>query len=392
MEVRKITADRIFDGYTWWPAGTTLVLSADGTIIELTMDPEPSAEKWKGILCPGFVNAHCHLELSHLKGQIPTGTGMVDFLLHVMFNRQAEPSLIQYCMQSAVEEMIGNGIVAVGDISNTTDSITLKHESPLLWHQFVEVTGFAPAAAKARFDNAVHTAETFARVLGNHRVSIVPHAPYSVSGALFELIQNHAQLVASMHNQESVAEEQFIANKQGSLLRLFEAIGLQPDFFEAQHKSSLQYTTQMLPSARRMLLVHNCHTRAEDVAWLFEAYSADTGRFHFCLCPGANAYIGNPLPNLPMLLQFTPQICLGTDSLASNKQLSLLAEMALLQQAWPQVPPETLLQMATSRGAQALHLQQQVGSFERGKKPGVLLLEGLEPAMQFAAASVQRLA
>jgi cytosine/adenosine deaminase-related metal-dependent hydrolase len=391
MNVRKIRADRIFDGCSWWPEGSTLVLSEKGVVIEITTDPEPGAEVWKGVLCPGFVNAHCHLELSHMKGRVPEGTGMTDFLLHVMFNRQSDAGLVQYCMQSAVEEMTGNGIVAVGDICNTTDSLTIKHSSGLQWHHFIEVTGFVPGAAKMRFDMAIQTTETFSRLMGAGRVSVVPHAAYSVSPALFELLQNQEQRVVCMHNQESQAEEDFIGRKQGDLLRLFEAIGVNIDFFEPQQVSSLQYTAQYLPVAPSVILVHNCHTRSADVHYLFDTYALLKDRFHFCLCPNANRYIGNPLPDVPMLLEHTAHICIGTDSLASNRQLSILSELAALQEAYPGLDPSQMLQWATQNGAVALQMADTLGSFTRGKKPGVLLLEGLDEGMNFARAHVQRL-
>lgn len=394
MSTRKISATQIFDGRQLLEPGTVLEVDETGVVIGLLNPgsvPSSSVEHWNGWLCPGFINAHCHLELSHMKGRIAPEAGMTDFLLQVMFNRQADASLVQYSMQNAVEEMTGNGIVAVGDICNTIDSLAVKPSSGLYWHNMIEVAGFVPSGAKTRFDSALQVADAFARQMGRGQTSLVPHAAYSVSSKLFELIQNHPQKVVCMHNQESMDEEQFIASKEGPLLKLYEALGINIDFFEAQSVTSLQYSAHMLPMAKSMLLVHNCLTNADDVHYLFESFALLKEQFYFCLCPNANKYIGNPLPMVPMLLEATPNICIGTDSLASNWQLSMLAELRTLQQAYPNIALPTLLSWATWYGAQALQAGDRLGCFAPGYKPGVLLIEGIGEGQNLEHASVQRL-
>jgi cytosine/adenosine deaminase-related metal-dependent hydrolase len=97
----------------------------------------------------------------------------------------------------------------------------------------------------------------------------------------------------------------------------------------------------------------------------------------WCLCPNANRYIENTLPNIPLLLQANCTITLGTDSLASNHQLSLISEIQTIHQAYPEIPLSEMLHWATINGAKALNRSSQLGSFEIGKKPGLVLIENM---------------
>jgi cytosine/adenosine deaminase-related metal-dependent hydrolase len=261
----------------------------------------------------------------------------------------------------------------------------------LYWHNFIEATGFVPATAKQRFDQALAVAEMFQPFFGPSQMSLVPHAPYSVSAKLFELIQNHQQSVTCIHSQESEAEEQFITTGKSDLLRLFEQIGVQTKHYQPEGNSSLQYAAHYLPMARNIILVHNCYTTAADIAFLRDAYALIMHQFSFCLCPNANLYIGNKLPDVPMLMKEGLRICLGTDSLASNHQLSILEEMKTLQRFFPDTELKHLLQWATANGAVALGVSEKFGHLQTGRRPGVLWLEQIGENESLKDATLQRL-
>jgi cytosine/adenosine deaminase-related metal-dependent hydrolase len=369
----KFSAAQIFDGFQFLPPHTVLVTTQDGTIADIirATDAGDDIQYWSGLICPGFINAHCHLELSHLKGQVPRHTGLVDFLTGVMFNRQASPQQKEYAMQQAEQEMLANGIVAVGDICNTTDSLSLKQLSSLQFYNFIEATGFMPASAHNRFSAAVNTAAAFQAL--PYPCSIVPHAPYSVSPALMALI-NEASLgqCISLHSQEAAAENEFFLTGTGEFLRLYQQLGIDIGFYKAPGKSSLQAVWPQLDSASNILLVHNVALLPEDIRLLQKDGTASTTVAHLCICPNANLYIGGQLPAVNDLAQTGINIVLGTDSLASNHQLCLVHEMAVLQQHFPQLPLATLLQWTTANGAAALGMQHRLGSITIGKKPGLV--------------------
>ena len=377
MAFLKFRGKQLFTGTQLLNENWVLVTDEAGSVQEIIAAEAAGADvqQFDGILCPGFVNAHCHLELSHLKGAIAPGSGMVPFLMQVMGNRFTEADKIQQAIIDAEQEMIQNGIVGVGDICNTADTVIAKQQRRLYYHNFIEVSGFVPTGAATRLGAAQQVAAQFETAFPKKQVSITPHAPYSVSPQLFQLIEElPGNNLLSLHNQESIAENQFFMKKEGNFLKLFATIGVDLSFYNAAGKNSLPAICSHLNFEKQWLLVHNCLTTAQDIQ---DSCLPDENVF-FCLCPGANEYIGNPLPDVAMLRQTGMPICLGTDSLASNTQLSVLAEMALLQQHFPKIPFTEILQWATLNGAKALQVENQFGSFEPGKQPGVLLLEGVE--------------
>jgi cytosine/adenosine deaminase-related metal-dependent hydrolase len=353
-----------------------LALNPDGTIVAIYTAAEAAAlqitpdHTYDGVLVPGFVNTHCHLELSHLKGCITPHTGLIKFVGQVMSTRAAEASDIQRAMEEADQEMFDAGIVAVGDISNLSLSKGVKVESRLYYQTFIEAMGFNPLQAAGIIERAKALQAEFAPLAA----AIVPHAPYSVSDPLMAAIASlntGADALISIHNQESPAENEFFQTKTGTFLGLYEFLGLDLDFYEAPGISALQATLPKLPKAK-VLLVHNTTTTQEDLDF---AARADQQLF-WCLCPNANLYIENSLPDVRMFQAAGLKITLGTDSLASNHQLSILKEMQTLQEH-KQIDFVTLLAWATLNGAEFLGVDRQYGSFEVGKAPGILCLTQL---------------
>jgi aminodeoxyfutalosine deaminase len=125
--LQVITADIIHDGYKFLPPGSSIVLSEDGKIHDIIAQVPPHAIKYSGLLCPGFINAHCHLELSYMLGEIAQGTGLAGFITEVGSKRVNTPlELIKLAIETADEVMYNNGIVAVADICNSTATIDTK--------------------------------------------------------------------------------------------------------------------------------------------------------------------------------------------------------------------------------------------------------------------------
>ncbi|WP_315819944.1 amidohydrolase family protein [Paraflavitalea speifideaquila] len=376
MEYRKFTADHLFTGSRLLE-NQVLVTDEKGFIEAVIPTSEAGSEvqTLAGILVPGFVNAHCHLELSHLKGVLEPRKGMIDFLLGVMSQRFVPEENILQAIADAETAMWQNGIVAVGDICNTPHTLPQKALRRLYYHNFIETTGFVPATAPARFQTSRELWERFQQAGGPaaKNNTIVPHAPYSVSPALFELITSwEANTLLTLHNQESKDEEAFFRTGKGDFNRLYEALGLDISFYKPEGKSSLQTCLPRFHNGQSLILVHNVLTSEDDLRFINKSVALPD--CHFCLCPNANLYIGNGLPDLDMLRSHGVSIVIGTDSLASNEQLSVLAEIKTLQSHYPGVPLEELLQWATLNGAKALGIQHVFGSFEKGKTPGVVLL------------------
>ena len=291
--------------------------------------------------------------------------------------------------------MLDNGIVAVGDICNTADTVVQKALGRLYYHNFIETMGFIEQGAQTRFAHSLGVFNAFAEAyqLPIESNSIVPHAPYSVSAALFRLIAgfpgNH---LLTIHNQESEAENEWLLSGKGDFLRLYPLLGLDVSFYQGTGKRSLESFLPYFYRNQSLILVHNVATGAEDVRTAGGDGRAQGGPdLYFCLCPNANLYISGQLPDVELLHRQGCRIVIGTDSLASNHQLSILEELKTLQRAFPGLSTSTLLQWATAGGAEALQVEGVVGAFLPGKEPGVVLIEGGEGDRLTAGASVRRL-
>ena len=387
MQYRKFHPDNLFDGRLLLPE-SVLIVRSDGTIEAVVPLAEAGegVERIKGLLTPGFVNCHCHLELSHMKGLIPEGTGLVDFVFNVVTRRTASEEEILAAVAQAEAAMKAAGIVAVGDICNNALTLPQKEKGNLRYYNFVEASGWLPAVSEARFERAKLIYDAFETIQNSkfkiQNSSIVPHAPYSVSENLWQAIQPHFQnKVVSIHNQETVFEDAFFLHGGGDFKRMYELMKIDNSHHRPTSKSSLQSYFDKLRGAEKILLVHNTFTKQEDVDFVKQSAignkppTTNRPQTFFCLCANANRYIENALPPVDLFRKNNCNIVLGTDSLASNWSLSILDEMKTIRKHFPQVPLEEMLRWATSNGAAALNMQDDLGSLEKGKKPGVVLID-----------------
>ncbi|MFL5753641.1 MAG: amidohydrolase family protein [Bacteroidia bacterium] len=388
--MRYLSADRIFPISSPVMDKAVIVVKEEGIIEEVITDDsvlDPlKIETFRGILCPGFVNTHCHLELSHLKGKIKEHTGIVGFAKELMQKRFSVPAdEIRQAMLDADRDMRENGIVAVGDISNDATSFPVKSESAIYYHTFIELLSLNPERAELVFE----AGKVLLEQLKHFHLpgSLAPHAPYSVSTALLRLISEHQAFPTSMHNQESKAEDDFIRDKKGDFVSLYEFLQLPLDHFSASRTSALQHALPHFSKEKKTLLVHNTYTTKEDLEQALLIHS----NLYWCLCPNANLYIENKLPDVPALLKQACQITVGTDSLASNHQLSVLEELKTLSENFQAISLDQLLTWATYNGAEFLGKEKELGTIAKGTKPGLNLISDLENDQLTKASKVRRI-
>lgn len=370
MAFTKLQADKIFDGYKVLD-NHVLILKSDGTIEAVLPASESGGDilKVDGLLSPGFINCHCHLELSHIKGIIPEHTGLPKFVNQVVQQRNNNKVEIPAAIAKAEEEMMANGIVAVGDICNTADAVQQKSKGNLYYHNFIEVIGFEPTAAQNVFDQYKKVYDQYSNCFNTKQLSLTPHAPYSVSTPLWQILANFpGNQLFSIHNQETPDEDEWFRKGTGGFLAMYERLQLKQYPITPTGKSSIQSYSDYLKSNQQLLFIHNVYTSAEDIQYVQSRFPAS----FWCLCPNANYYISNLLPDIDMMIQQTGNIVLGTDSLASNYRLDIFSEMQRIQQFYPNLSIEQMLPWATINGAKALKIEDQFGSFEKGKKPGIV--------------------
>ncbi|WP_158825290.1 amidohydrolase family protein [Mucilaginibacter lacusdianchii] len=365
--VFPINADPIKNGI--------VTVDDNGKIISIDnyMQPGTPVQQLSGIICPGFINTHCHLELSHLRGKTKQGTGLVDFIKDVQQYRNIDNGLITEAAIKADEDMYNNGIVAVGDISNNAVTIPIKTNSKIKYHTFIEVFSFLPERANEVFENALELQRQFKPLSS----SITPHAPYSVSKELFKLIKTYSDgnlNLLSIHNQETEEENKFYRYKLGNFVDLYEHFGIDISYFKPQARNSIQSVLPLLSNRQNILFVHNTCTNLKDIYFVkrFDRH------INWCFCPNANLYIESKLPKVDLFVDEGFNLTLGTDSLASNNELSILGEMRTLQHHFSSLSLPILLEWATLNGARFLGMDDELGSLEIGKTPGLNLITGLD--------------
>lgn len=353
--------------------------AADGTVVGVeqceNIDSLPQTEYHNGILIPGMTNAHCHLELSFFKGAIPQHVGMVEFIRHVVSKRNDYSREEQ--VARAVEEdlsMWREGIQAVGDISNDTTSfpakVGAKVEGRTRYHTFAEFFGMpADDKAEAFYHRSVDPLLAAAEKEG---LAITPtqHSTYFMSDKLFKLATDSPLM--SIHFMETPAEVEFFDRKGGIFELVSEAGGREPDFLA--YGGHAERLVGSLPKEAHLVLIHNTQMRRKDMEMILSYFDDVT----FVLCPRSNYYIDADFPPAQMLYEAGARVALGTDSLSSNTSLSLAEEIKWVSMHNPEIPLAAILQWVTLNGARALRFDGEIGSFEPGKRPGAVLLTGVD--------------
>ena len=335
--------------------------------------PSIDIEFFNGVIMPGLINCHCHLELSHMKGLCPTGTQLIPFISNVVKHRDFDQETILAKIKEEDENMFNAGVQAVGDICNKTDTADQKAKSKIRYYSFIEMYDFLnPANLESIVENYRNVFRDQDASQGNKK-SFVPHAPYSVSKKLFEFINeaNPETATISMHNQETLDENLLFENGTGGFKEFFKGFGVDLSAFKPIGKTSVFYALANMKPKRRNLFVHNTLCTKEDI----KAAHDWSENVYWVTCPNANLYIENRMPNYKNFIEREAKMCIGTDSIMSNWTLSIWEELKTIKKMQSYVPLTELLKWSTLNGAQALGFQKSLGSLETGKSPGLINID-----------------
>lgn len=374
--IYKFTAEKIYAGNGTTLTDKVIITDHSGLILDIqhSADHDPaSVQHFLGIVIPGMINTHCHLELSHMKGKAESGTGLLPFLKKVVGFRDVPQEIIDEAINNADAEMCNNGIVAVGDISNKADTVKVKSQSKISYYTFVEMFDFLqPSMTPA-------TIEQYKSVFEAHgdneklKKSYVPHAPYTVSPELFRFIHNSNKpgSTISIHNQETAAENELFLSGSGQFRGFYESFGFSLEHFAATGQTSIHYALKHLNAELKTLFVHNTQTRLEDII----AAHGWSKNVYWATCANANLYIENRLPDYAAFIESDARMTIGTDSLTSNWQLSVWEEIKTIKKYCSWISLSTLIQWACLNGARALSFDDRMGSIEKGKTPGLVWVD-----------------
>ncbi|CAN5275686.1 amidohydrolase family protein [soil metagenome] len=392
MRYRKFRGDLLFTGHDMFGNDKVLVTDEAGKIDSI-LDVDDAGEgilSCEGIISPGFVNCHCHLELSHLKGKIPTRSTLPEFAHLVMSTRDIDAEGLAERMENEINNMLANGIMGVGDICNTDISLPVKAGCKILFQNFVEISGWVPGMASQRFEAAYAVYNKFRQA--GQTASLVPHAAYSVASPLWEKMSPFFRdSIVSIHNQESQEENELFKKGEGKFLELYSKLGISNINFKPPGISSLQAYFSKLKDAASVVLVHNTFTDESDIDYLID-HSRPDRQLSLCICPRANKYIEDTLPPIDLFYKKGMHIVTGTDSLASSESLNILDELKLIVDNFPSIPFSQMLKWATLNGAVALKLEDKLGSFTNGNTPGVVNITEIHNSKLTPGSKVVRLA
>lgn len=345
---------------------------ADGKIVGISTRTAPDAEDLGNVaLIPGLVNAHTHLEFSHLADPLPAGATFADWISGVIAERGTRTSSVSESRALGLAESRVAGVTAIGEIATSLwPSLETPQEGTGL-QIFREVLGLNPETVSARLaDLEAHLAEGQTDPAGVSR-GISPHAPYSVHP---ELLAGAVQLAgrhgatAAMHLAETAEELELLREGTGPLVELFQRMGIWRPEVAGRGRRPLDLL-RVLGEAPRTLVVHGNYLDDEEIAFV-----ARRPQMTVIYCPQTHAYFGHPPHPLPRLLEAGAAVALGTDSRASSRTLSLWDDVLLVRRAFPRLDPRKLLDLATRRGADALGFSDR-GRFVEGLPAALTLVE-----------------
>jgi len=320
--------------------------------------PTDKLEVFDGIICPGFINTHCHLELSYLQNKISKQLGLVDFIKELQKHKSNNEDVYE-AIECAENLMIKNGIVGVGDICNTDNTLKQKAKNNIKYYNFIELYGIKNNQIDQCFYNAKQLKKKF--IEHNLQSTIVPHSTYGVHPKLMQMILNLASSneLISIHNLETASERDYLQKKEGNIFEWLKQIGA--DF--STYNENLNSCELINNFNKKIIFVHNTFAKKTEVKNKL-----------CCTCPKANLFIEGVLPNYDKFDIKT--LCVGTDSLASNDKLSILEELFIIQNN-SNFSLNTLLKIACLNGARALNFKS-LGSISVGKIPGLNLITNIK--------------
>ena len=353
---------------------------SDGTIVRTGVCEDPQSEEiLQGALVPGFVNAHCHVELSHLHGKFYKGSGMAGFIDQINALRDwAGREVKQELVQKWMDKMWNDGVSAMADISNDDSSFDIKASHNMYTRTFLEVFGSEPEMCDGVMSD-VTALDALAQEKGIDAAP-TPHSCYTMSPALLSAsaAAGLAKGYISYHSQESQEEEDLLLTGSGAMYenRVRNGMSTPP----VTGESSLKYFIDRLASVvsapydQHILLVHNVCLQQDDI----DAAKKVMNNVYWAICPLSNIFIHNALPPIELMRKNGLAITLGTDSLSSNDDLSMIKEIACIHENFPEVPMNEIFVWASLNGARFLSKDNVLGSIAVGKKPGIVLVNGLD--------------
>lgn len=380
--MRKITATYIFT-LTGAPIKNGIVVvDDDGTILDIVdrrgdTSEIAGLEYYSGIVVPGFVNAHCHLGQSHLKGLLKPNLGFTNFMSETNLVRKSYAESVRLKAAKAVDAiMSASGVVAVGDVENSSYAIEMKSASKMYYHSFIECFGFMPSDVPIAVGVATSIFDDYRSA--SLDASIVPHSVHSVSDELFDIILDHSNFNDSIfliHHHSCESENEMFTSGTGQMVEFYQSkFGFDASNWNLSKIGVTQKTIEAVPYSKRLILSHNTYASRDDIQFVAENRSSNNT--FFVITPSSDLFINGQLPDIQALADTGFDICIGTEGASSNAEMSMINEMRLIQEKFG-FSTEELLRWACINGAKALNINEWAGTIDIDKAPGLVLITGV---------------
>lgn len=380
MTTKRMTASFVYalDGSEPIRNGFVEYDEMDGRVLSVgKCSPDEIVDE--GALVPGFINAHCHVELSHLHGKFVKGTGMAGFIDQINELRDwAGRDRKQELVKEWMDRMWHDGVSAMADISNDDSSFDIKASHPMYTRTFLEVFGSEPEMCEGVMSD-VAGLQRIADAAGIDAAP-TPHSCYTMSPQLLSAsaAAGMERGYISYHSQESQEEEDLLLTGTGAMYenRVRNGMSTPP----VTGESSLKYFIDRLSAVRQapydehILLVHDVCLKQDDI----DAAKKVMNNVYWAICPLSNIFIHNALPPVPLMRANGLAITIGTDSLSSNDDLDMVAEMYCIHENFPEVPMAEIFTWACLNGARFLSKDGVLGSLEPGKRPGIVRISNID--------------
>lgn len=386
--VLPIAGPPLPNGWVAVEGGRIAAIGAEGRPFPGNSDP---VQLGAVAVLPGLVNAHTHFELSYLHERIPPTPRFGDWVRAVMATRRqypdpADPAIVGPA-RAALDAAIAAGTALFGEVSNTLVTVPLLRDAGARSQVFYELTGFTEEDPQGRVREARARADGAAG--SDVRVSVAPHAPYSVSAALFAAVRadldRHPGAVSSVHLGETPEELELLRHGTGEIRRVLEELGRWPAGWRPPGVGPVDYLADLGVLDPRMLVVHGVQFGRPDVERL-----RDMG-VTVVSCPRSNVYVGVGSPPLGLFYDLDLPVAFGTDSLASVADLNLFGELKEARRIAPGIPARRLLESATLTGARALRFDDQFGTIEPGKRAALIAVRvppGVEDVEEYLVSGI----
>jgi cytosine/adenosine deaminase-related metal-dependent hydrolase len=362
--MRAVHADAIVTGDAETLRDGAVVVDAAGIVVEvgpaahvLPRHVGAVVERVRGVVLPGLVNAHTHLELSALRGRVPGGAGFVPWVEHMIGVRaELQPEADVEAIQRAVEELVASCTVAVGEVTNSLAAVGALARRGFAGCVFHEFFGVERAPLERRLAEMERMVDETVGAWPSRELAHcpTPHTLYTTHPDVVRRLVREARergLRASLHLAEHAAERRFLEQGDGPVADWYESrLRLRRDLLEWPGTSPIHFAHELGALGPHVLAVHLTDARREELDLVARSGSP------VVLCPGSNLFIEARLPPLLAIRAAGIFPALGTDSLASSPSLDVLGEARALAARFPTVSARDLLRMATWEGARALGL------------------------------------